>query len=261
MPRHVRRRSSPASARPSRQSLRRSRCPNSGWPPQPRAAGRSRSHRRRNAARDNRRPNLRAGPGARGSSARLSRAARARPSLRACARRLADIRPRPSPRAAGSASGRRGSAARRPMPSASAIRSARVRRTSSCSARPSIGWNPGTIPASAGNAASRPCAKLWMVWILSPPGQSSTRANNCRAFSSVFGSFGSPRFRRSAASSDFLRRTQAGEPRRPMRLAISAAAALVKVRQRIGFGSDVMQQQPQYASCQDMGLPGAGRGG
>ena len=27
-------------------------------------------------------------------------------------------------------------------------------------ARPSIGWNPGAMPASAGNAASRPCAKL-----------------------------------------------------------------------------------------------------
>ena len=48
-------------------------------------------------------------------------------------------------------------------------------------------------------------------------------------------------------------RTQAAS-RAPMRLAISAAAALVKVRQRIDSGAAPLQQQAQHARGQDLRL-------
>ena len=48
-------------------------------------------------------------------------------------------------------------------------------------------------------------------------------------------------------------RTQAAS-RAPMRLAISAAAALVKVRHRIDSGRAPLQQQPEHPRGQDLGL-------
>ena len=225
-----------------------------------REAGRSRSRRRRNGRRYSPRPTRRADPSARGSAASI--VSRGPSASSASARRAQACRYSTAPRLAepaAEASGRRGSAARRRCASASAIRSASVRRTSSCSARPSIGWKPGTIPASAGNAASSACAKLWMVWILRPPGQSSTLANSCRARSQRRRVVGlAERERDPSRARCPCIRTQAAS-RAPMRLAISAAAALVKVRHRIDSGPRPVQQQAQHARGQDLRLAGARR--
>ncbi len=141
-----------------------------------------------------------------------------------------------------------------PRASASASKSASVRRTSSCSARPSIGWKPGAIPASAGKAASSDWQKLWMVWIFSPPGQSSTLANNCRARSRVGGSVASPSANRSFRRSLSLSRTHLAR-RPPTRLAISAAAALVKVRQRIDSGRAPLSSKRNTRAVRTCVLP------
>ena len=69
-----------------------------------------------------------------------------------------------------------------------------------------------------------------------PPGVSSTRANKRRARCSAGGSFASPSANRSWRSATSGIRTQAAS-RAAMRLAISAAPALVKVRHRIAPGS------------------------
>ena len=122
-----------------------------------------------------------------------------------------------------------------PRSSASASNSASVRRASSCSARPSIGWNPGAIPASAGNEASRVCAKAWIVWMRRPPGVSSTRANSRRARCKSGVSFDSPSANNSLRSSGPGSRTHWAN-RSPIRLAISDAPDLVKVRHRIAPG-------------------------
>ena len=98
------------------------------------------------------------------------------------------------------------------------------------------------------------CAKLWMVWILRPPGQSSTLANSCRARSRVLGSVASPMRSRSVANSLSLSRTHFAR-REPIRLDISAAAALVKVRHRIDSGgapaaASGARARSRPASCQ-----------
>ena len=73
--------------------------------------------------------------------------------------------------------------------SARTSNSASVGRASSCSSRPSSARKPGTSPASAGKAASRLCAKAWMVWMRRPPpGASSTFAKSVRAVASARGS-------------------------------------------------------------------------
>ncbi len=41
--------------------------------------------------------------------------------------------------------------------------------------------NPGETPASSGKRRSSFSQKAWMVWIFSPPGVSSARANRARA--------------------------------------------------------------------------------
>ena len=118
--------------------------------------------------------------------------------------------------------------------SRSSARTSRLRRSRS---RSSIGWLPGRICASLGNAASRYWAKAWMVSILSPPpGQSRTRANSDRARERVSGSVGEPRLASSSASTSSGRRTHRARTSLT-RTAISAAPALVKVRHRICEGS------------------------
>ena len=91
------------------------------------------------------------------------------------------------------------------------------------------------IPASAGKAASSAWAKLWMVWMRRPPGASRILANSRRARCIVGGSLASPRLMRSVLKSWSRIRTQVAS-RALMRLAISAAPALVKVRHRICSG-------------------------
>ena len=125
-----------------------------------------------------------------------------------------------------------GSAATRFITSARAIASSAAAALSSSTEN----W-PGTF-ASNGNWCSSRSQKAWMVWIFSPPGVSSARAKSRRAsrISSAVGRAALQRRDRLARA-----RLPAASPiRRACRRrgrAISAAATLVKVRQRIAAGS------------------------
>ncbi|GAV36248.1 hypothetical protein ROTAS13_03935 [Roseomonas sp. TAS13] len=186
----------------------------------------ARSSSRSPSGRPRRRPSLRpsasAPPGVSNSAASFSR----RPAI---SRSASAIR---------SAVTRRARAARvsggtRPPDSAASRASAsRVAESASSSMA-----NCGGSSASSGKERSSDWQKAWIVAIRIPPGCSSTRQNSLRAVASCAGGTGSPVSasispRRSASS------VTAQRPRRRLsRIAISAAAALVKVRQRMRPGS------------------------
>ena len=115
--------------------------------------------------------------------------------------------------------------------------------------------------ASNGNWCSSRVQKAWMVCTLSPPGVSSASANSRRARARSAGvrmrdrhPAGSPR-RASASSSAVQCRSSSNT-----RFAMLAAAALVKVMQRIFAGLDAVEQQPDHALRQHVGLARAGIG-
>ena len=163
----------------------------------------------------NPRPTPRADPSARGSAARSSsRAPSAVERVGARARRPADIRPR---RLSPSRRLRHLDVADQLLVAAAPRRRPSGRRASAAPAParrgPRSAGSPATIPASAGKAASSDWAKLWMVWIFRPPGQSSTLANSCRARSRVGGSLRSPSANRSFAGPLSLHPHPGREPR------------------------------------------------
>ena len=134
-------------------------------------------------------------------------------------------------------------------------------RSSVCASPSSSTSKPGATPASSGKRLSSAWQKAWMVRMLMPPGASSTRANRRRATTRSLG-FG----RAVDQLGDLLverrrRRPCAQRPSWPAsRLRISAAAALVKVRQRMRSGLTPIEQQARHAVGQHLGLAGAGIG-
>ncbi len=112
----------------------------------------------------------------------------------------------------------------------------RAAASSSSAVRSSITSNCGARSASSGKRRSSDWQKAWMVWIFMPPGQSTTWANSRRA-----------RVRMSASGRAPVRSARRSSRRSSrsvahwasvllMRIDISAAAALVKVRQRMRDG-------------------------
>ena len=131
----------------------------------------------------------------------------------------------------------------------------RASASSSASVRSSTTAKWGATRASSGNWPSSDSQKEWMVRILSPPGVSSTSANSSRArvrSSSVAARPSRPP--RSSCSAASL--AIAHLPRRSLsRLAISAAAALVKVRQRILPGGVPASSRREIRSMRTRVLP------
>ena len=114
--------------------------------------------------------------------------------------------------------------------------------------------------ASNGNRCRSCVQKAWMVCTLRPPGVSSASANSCRARRrSAAEGRATPAAciaaSRPASSSRVHLRSSSNT-----RFAMLAAAALVKVMQRMRAGIDAGQQQPDHALRQHMGLAGAGVG-
>ena len=89
--------------------------------------------------------------------------------------------------------------------------------------------------ASKGKRCSNRSQKAWMVWIFKPPGVSTVRAKRRRAKARSVNAKGAPVLRislSSASSSSVVHFDNVSKTRRD----IFAAAALVKVRQRIFDG-------------------------
>ena len=174
------------------------------------------------------------------AQARLDRFARAqrRHARRARGRRRAG-RPRRRPRpAAGSAPGGRGSGPDRRRARRATSISASVARASNCSSRPSSGRKPGTSPASAGKAGEQ-ALREGVDGLDAQAAAGRRRARGRRGCAPCRRLSGrnprrAPSVRR-RASLCFSRTQRAS--RAWMRSAISAAPALVKVRQRIEAGS------------------------
>ena len=123
---------------------------------------------------------------------------------------------------------------------------------------PRSAGSPGTIPASAGKAASSDCAKLWMVWIFSPPGQSSTWANSCRARSPRLRIVRFAEVQQVGSELAVLQPHPGREPR--------ADAVGHFGRRRLGegeaedrFRARALEQQPQHARGQHLRLAGSRR--
>ena len=116
-----------------------------------------------------------------------------------------------------------------------ASKTSRASVIASAASRSSASWKWGEISASSGKRRSNDWQKAWIVLIRTPPGRSSTVANNDRARSILLavGSTASPRSSRVSASWSNV--TQPPR-RRCSRTDISAAAALVNVRQRMRSG-------------------------
>ena len=115
--------------------------------------------------------------------------------------------------------------------------------------------NPGATPASSGKRFSNAWQKAWMVRMLIPPGASSTRANRRRAItrSSASGARSislAISWSSSASSASAQRPSWAAR-----RLRISAAAALVKVRQRIRSGFTPARSSRVTRSVSTLVLP------
>ena len=106
----------------------------------------------------------------------------------------------------------------------------------SAASRSSITEKCGATPDSRGKRRSRDWQNAWMVWMPSPPGVSSTSANSRRARAIVGPSALRPEISWIAGNRS-LSLAFAHPPRRSaIRVAISAAAALVNVRQRMFCG-------------------------
>ena len=122
---------------------------------------------------------------------------------------------------------------------------------------------PGETPASSGNRRSSFSQKAWMVWIFSPPGVSSARANRRRASdrsrAEALGSLPS-----SSASSSRQRRVVHDGPAAQLfeqpRLHLGGGGLGVGDAQDLA-GLDPSQQQARHAVDQGRGLARAGVGG
>ena len=109
--------------------------------------------------------------------------------------------------------------------------------SASAAPRSSRTANSGGTPASSGKRRKSDWQKAWIVAILALPGLSSTRAKSWRA-SVVSYSSGIRPISAVSSSSSWPGGSVAQAARRALtRFAISAAAARVKVRQRIRAGS------------------------
>ena len=187
---------------------------------------------------------------------------RAAPRSAICAQRLVEPRTRRASSRQRAQSAARAARSRPPTPpwprsvgTAPAARSSLAERSSTTA-------KCGAIPASSGKRLSSDWQKAWMVSICSPPGASSTGEE--RRARAIAASRRAARLGSSSAKRQRRARPPASPPSRPARssrrFAISAAAALVKVRQRMRCGSHAGQQQAQHAVDQHLGLAGAGRG-
>ena len=129
---------------------------------------------------------------------------------------------------------------------------------SSASARPSIGWKPGLIPASAGKLARRVWAKPWIVWMRKPPGVSRTRANKRRARCSAGGSL------RLAEREQIVAQRDVGHPHpggKPGGDAVGhfGGAGLGEGQAQDRAGIDLPEEQAEDSRGEDLGLAGARR--
>ncbi len=132
-----------------------------------------------------------------------------------------------------SASTKAGGASRR---ASASICSSWAWRSRVCASASSSTSKPGATPASSGKRFRSAWQKAWMVRMLMPPGASRTRANRRRATMRPAGS-GVRSMSCSISSSSLAGSASAQRPSwLASRLRISAAAALVKVRQRMRSG-------------------------
>jgi len=131
----------------------------------------------------------------------------------------------------------------------------RASRRSSSAVGSSITAKCGATPASSGKRDSSDWQNAWMVWILSPPGTSSTVAKSWRARTRSRGSAARPvSSRRSSSSAPSLHVAQT--PRRPTtRVIISLAAAFVKVRQSTRLGGVPCSSRLSTRSVSTLVLP------
>ena len=121
-----------------------------------------------------------------------------------------------------------GASATKPADGSSASSSSSSRR--SCAPwRSSSTSNCGDTPASSGKRRSSPSQKAWIVWIFSPPGVSSARANSVRATESCWSEItASPSSSLPSAARSSSSGSIAQPPSRSnRRFCISAAAAVV----------------------------------
>ncbi len=134
-------------------------------------------------------------------------------------------------------------------------------KSSACAISSATSKRAGAL-ASKGNRCSSLSQKAWMVWILRPPGVSTVRAKS----SARRGSSPSRGRVRRAGRDDRLAQRSVVEPSpqselSKTRIAILAAAAFVKVRQRIFAGATPLQQQPDDALGKHMRLARSRIGG
>ena len=118
---------------------------------------------------------------------------------------------------------------------------------------------PATL-ASNGNWCSRRSQKAWIVWILSPPGVSSARANSRRASATLPASGARPRSpaisAASSASASVVQRREFGEHALRHLGGGGLGEGQAEDARRIGAG----EQQADDAARQDEGLARAGIG-
>ena len=167
--------------------------------------------------------------------------------------RVAASVPRVSAKRAGGV--RRASCASAPRSGAPPSTASRSRASMARASRSSTTANCGASPASRGKARSRDCAKAWMVEIRIPPGCSSTRTNRARAARSSSGPGARPVRRARAAVRSAGSAVAQAPSARARRVAISAAAALVKVRQRMRPGSTPASSRRSTRSVSSLVLP------
>ena len=138
---------------------------------------------------------------------------------------------------------------------AAAMMPAIASSSASAALRSSITANSGGTPASSGKRRSSDWQNAWIVWILAPPGVSSTRAKSRRAcaMSSSRGLRPVSATKCCANSPDFIV-VQAAR-RSLTRFAISAAAARVKVRHRMRAGSVPLSIKVSNRSVSTLVLP------
>ena len=125
----------------------------------------------------------------------------------------------------------------------------------SAASRSSITEKCGATPASSGKRPSSDWQKAWMVSTFSPPGVSRTAGNSERARCRSRSFAGRPISDSRAASSSGSAALVQPPRTSAMRLAISAAAALVKVRQRIFDGGVPVSISRSARSVSTLVLP------